>query len=101
MGVMPKLVGTTPLHINKTAARLPLRNLRPPLQRKSTDPDTVIDERPDTHRDWERSENLEADPRWSEFLQVARIGEEREDLIARTRQPKLGANGKFRHELSP
>ena len=55
----------------------------------------VINQRAGGHWNGLRSEDLEAQPLWSEQFEIARIGEESKDVIERCGNPLLALKGKW------
>jgi hypothetical protein len=81
--VVPQPVRAPDLAIDERRARLPLLDPRRPAQREAVQAQAVLDQRAGAHGHRLGREDLEAQPRRRDRLQVAGAGEEREHFLAR------------------
>ncbi len=91
VGVSPEAIGAPALLVDEPPRRIPGRDLAPPAQRQTMNPQAVVDERAAPHRDRPRRQDLEAEPGRGQALEVRRLGEEVENFGPRPRKPGFGS----------
>ena len=89
MLVDPHTIRTATLLVHEAMRRLPHGNLALPAHGYAAKPHAVVYESADRHCDWWRRENLKAQGRRRETLEIGSIREEWKHLIGRKGQPAL------------
>jgi hypothetical protein len=91
MSVMPDTVWPGSLHIDKTMWRLPSQDLGLPANWNSMETKLIADFSPWFYGIAINRQDPEMQPRRSDFLQIACVRKETEDLIQRARNPLFPA----------
>ena len=89
VGVVPERVRAVELGVDEAHARLPLLDPRQPADREPVQGQAVLDQRADAHLDRPRGDDVERQPGRRDRLEVAGVGEEREDLVGRALEALL------------
>lgn len=87
MLVVPEAVGASELSVDEPVGRLPGGNFTLPAYRHAVDMKSVIDFDSLAHLDGAWRENVKAEPRRSESLQIVGVREEGKDVMNRPGQP--------------
>ena len=95
--VNPLTIGAAQLLIDEPEWRFPYGELGAPAHWEAAQSDPVVDQSARTHDNWRWREDFELQPSWRDLLKIARVGEERENLLARPGQPQFGAEFKNTH----
>jgi thiol-disulfide isomerase/thioredoxin len=98
--VAPAAIWSAPLLVAEADRRIPAGDFRAPAHRQAVNFQPVINHRPDAHLDIAGREDIEIQPRRRDDLQIARIGEKRENPFARHRQPEFGFKNMRPHRLA-
>ena len=91
VGMMPQAVGPAHLDVDEPMRRLPGHDFRLPPDGQAMDADPVVEGEARAHDDRLGRQDLELQPRRREHLEVARLGEEGENLADGPRDEQLGA----------
>ena len=78
--VVPQGVWAAQLHVHESVRRILLGDFRAPMEGKTVNGDSIINQGAGTQDDRRRCEDFELQPRRRKGLQVPRLGEERERL---------------------
>src|SRR4051794_11648461 len=87
----PEAVGAPAVLGHEAVGRLPGGDPRPPADWEDAEVEAVVDQGPGAHLDRPGVKDLEAQPGGRQLLEVAGVGEEGEDLLARPGHPGRGA----------
>lgn len=93
MLMTPETIGAPTLLVHKTMRRLPDYDLALPMDGNSVQSYAVVDQCPRLHSNGSGGQDCEVQPWGGEDLQVARIREEPEYLLQRSRQPLFAPEG--------
>ena len=89
MAMHPAPERTRDLFIIEAERRSPVTDQGLPAEWNTTQPQSIIDRRTDTHRDRSRRDDPKAQRIGCDALEIERIAEEGEDLLGWLRQPDL------------
>jgi hypothetical protein len=81
VAMVPEQVRPLALFIDERERGLPFRDLAAPRHGKAAQTDAVVDERADAHRDGQRRDDAELQPRRGDDAEVCCAGEERENAL--------------------
>jgi hypothetical protein len=98
--VVPQLVRTLELQIDKPMRRLPLDNFRRPVDWKDSPAQRVANQSSLANRGGVNAEDAEVQKRRSEFLQIFCFREKAKHFFKRSRNELLGAEDEWGHEGS-
>lgn len=86
----PEPIRPANLLVHEAMRRLPGADARVPAQRHAAHAQPVVNQCPLAHDDGRRRDDVKMQPRRREGVEVGGVGEEREQLLRRQRQPKFG-----------
>ena len=95
--MMPKLIGTFALDVGELVGRIPDGDLGTPPHGDAVQAQRVVDQGARVHRDRLRREDVKAQQRRGDALQVGGGGEEIEDHLAVARNPNLALESVHAH----
>ena len=87
--VPPQPIRTAHLFVDKTLRRFPHRNLASPPQGDAAHAKSVINDGAGAHRDRRRCHGVKTEPWRRDCIKICGVGEKRENLVLRPRNPEL------------